>query len=99
MEEAKQIVFQGKNYFVVQSTYPTTAHIRLDIVEVKTGLPFMFATADLEHVELDEDEVLIKNYSENQGILKALVAGGIIYRSHAKVEAGFERLNICQIIN
>lgn len=40
--------------------------------------PIATATVNLPYVECDEDEVLIKNYSENEGMEEALIEAEII---------------------
>ena len=52
-------------------------------------------------VALDEplrpDEVAIKNYSENEGILKSLLNAGIIATPHRFISSGFVQIPICKI--
>jgi hypothetical protein len=48
------------------------------IVDVEDGSPIMTATVNLPDVHLEEDEVIIKNYSENEGCLPFLVANGVV---------------------
>ena len=103
MEEHEPIIFEGKTLFIQEETYAMTNHIKLTLMwfDDKLGglVPFMVATADVEHVELAEDEVLIKDYSENKGIMPALIKAGIIAKPHDKVASGFIFLHICQLIN
>jgi hypothetical protein len=46
---------------------------------------------------LDENEVAIKNYSENEGILDVLVAEGIVKSPHRYVNSGFVKIPICEL--
>jgi hypothetical protein len=47
--------------------------------------------------ELDEDDVVIKNYSENEGVLEALIAANIIDKPHTKLPCNFVTLYVCQL--
>jgi hypothetical protein len=51
---------------------------------------------DLEH--LGEDEVIIKNYSENEGILDVLVDAEIISKPLYQVQTGFVQCLICKLL-
>lgn len=64
-----------------------------------TEVPFATATVNVEHADLAEDEVIIKNYSENEGILPILIKEGIIAKPHDKVSMGYVTGHICQLID
>jgi hypothetical protein len=69
------------------------------------GEPYMTATVAVNvpgeaSYPIDESEdVVIKNYSENEGILEALVAGGIIEEPHATIEINFVTLYVAKLKN
>ena len=44
----------------------------------------------------EETEVVIKNYSENEGIIEALVDGGIIEKPHATIKMNFVTLYVAK---
>ena len=52
----------------------------ITLYELDTGEPFMVATSWIDG--LKPDEVAIKNYSENEGILEALISNNIIHIPH-----------------
>jgi len=52
----------------------------------QTGMPYGRATVALDNEVIGHDEVLIKDYSENEGMYQCLVEQGIV-RPHAKVVA------------
>jgi len=62
------------------------------------GCPYATATTNLRGLDLDEDEVLIKNYSENEGVLPALIDAGIVQDTGKKVNVGYAHANICKLI-
>lgn len=46
---------------------------------------------------LEPDEVAIKDYSENVGMLKALLAAEIITQPHRYIQSGFVSFPVCRI--
>jgi len=66
------------------------------------GEPYMTATVRVNvpgeaYYPIDEEtDVVIKNYSENQGILEALVEGGIIEKPHATIGMNFVTLYVAK---
>lgn len=68
------------------------------------GEPYMTATVAVnvpgEAVyPIEGDDVVIKNYSENTGILEALVGGGIIEKPHATIGMNFVTLYVAKLKN
>jgi len=61
------------------------------------GMPFM--TASVAHdVNITDDCVIIKNYSENEGILEALIEAGIIEKPFCEIPTGFVTLYVAVMI-
>jgi hypothetical protein len=48
---------------------------------------------------LESNEVAIKNYSENQGVLEVLIAANIISEPVRFIASGFIEAPICKLIN
>jgi hypothetical protein len=48
------------------------------IVDAEDGAAVMTATVNMPDEHLESDEVIIKNYSENEGCLPFLVANGVV---------------------
>lgn len=55
------------------------------------------ATAAVEGQELEPDEVLVKSYSENAGLLEALLEAGVVEKPTSWVEAGYAKLAKCRL--
>jgi hypothetical protein len=70
----------------------------IQLFDMADGFPFVMASVALTNVELDSDDVAIKNYSENEGILESLMAAGIITKPHSFVPSGYVNIPICKII-
>ena len=50
----------------------------IELVDSETHEPIARATTNIPNVPLEDDEVLIKDYSENEGMADTLIAAGII---------------------
>lgn len=59
--------------------------------------PFMTASVSVE-AELEADEVAIKNYSENEGILDELIKNGVVSKPHKVINSGFVTIPICKLL-
>lgn len=67
------------------------------LVERDTGEPYMTATVNMVDEELEDDEVIIKDYSENVGILYELITSGYVERPHRYVGVGKVRCGVCRL--
>lgn len=65
--------------------------------EIAQGEPIAMATVNIPTVPLADDEVIIKNYSENEGIEQVLIDAGIIEPTGKIVAGGFVQMNICKL--
>ena len=72
---------------------------RMVIQLFQTGVesPYLVATAtvNLPDEKLDTDEIAIKDYSENEGMLTALVEAGIVTKIKRLVSSGYVIIPIC----
>ncbi len=87
--------FMGETCTVVRAQYPN-GRTALRLVSV-TGEPLAMATVNIPEVELDADLVIIKDHSENAGMVDALVAGGIVSEPVSLVEAPFVTYPVCRL--
>ena len=67
----------------------------ITLADVETGEPY--ATATVWVPGLEEDEVAIKSYSENLGMLESLLLHGIVYTPHRYIYNGFVKIPICKL--
>ncbi len=70
----------------------------IKLIDVTDGMPFATATVAVDD-QLLEDEVAIKDYSENQGILDSLMNAGIIEPPHEFIQSGFVTIPVCKLKN
>ena len=86
-DETVTVYLQSRNY--------TSGNVRIDLIDARDHCPYMSVTVNIDG--LDENEVAIKNYSENEGILDVLVDEGIVKSPHRYVNSGFVRIPICEL--
>ncbi len=67
----------------------------LNLIDARDHFPYMCATVNVDG--LKENEVAIKNYSENEGILPTLIAEGIVKIPHRYVHSGFVKIPVCEL--
>ena len=59
--------------------------------------PVATATVNLPDVPLGKNQVLIKDYAENSGILSALVAAGVVKPTGETIRSGFVEVPVCEL--
>ena len=98
-EEENEIIvdFNGDNCYVEKSSYGN-GQIRIQLYDVEDGMPYATASVALEGVKLASDEVAIKDYSENRGILEALINGGVISQPIKEARTGHVVVPICRVL-
>lgn len=62
---------------------------------IEDGETIAVATVNIE--PLEENEVSIKDYSENEGMLQWLIDNGIIEEPHRYIQSGWVRVPICKL--
>jgi hypothetical protein len=85
--EAYQVTLQ-------KSTYKNGG-TAIQLFDAVDGFPF--ATATTWMPDLAENEVAIKNYSENVGMLNFLMENGIVEAPHREIESGFTIVPVCKL--
>lgn len=75
--------------------YPQRRTIQIYWIEDSGVDPWATATVQVDG--LTGDEVAIKNYAENAGILQTLVGIGVIAPPHRKIQSGFVSLDVCNM--
>jgi hypothetical protein len=70
----------------------------LQLVDAKTAEPIATATVNVPDAILEDNEILIKDYSENTGMLNALVEAGIVTDTGKRIQSGFVNIPVCIFI-
>ena len=69
----------------------------LQLVDAVDGSPIARATVNLPEVEMAPDEVAIKSYGENEGLLEALTDAGVIEPTSRVVVTGYVTVPVCRL--
>lgn len=94
---AASIMFMGFDCRIVKQKYPSNDQIALQLI-TKEGHPVATATSCLVSYPFGSDQTAIKNYSENQGILDALLSAGIIQETGISVQSGYAHYPIVKVL-
>jgi len=68
------------------------------IVIYQNGNMLLKASVNMPEYPLPEGYICIKNYNENEGILKILIDAGFIAPPQAYLESGFIDVPICKLL-
>jgi hypothetical protein len=82
----------------VKLLYYNNGRVAIQLIDVEDGSPVAVATVNLPQYDLSEDEVIIKDYSENEGVLAALIKGGVITKPVRYVLTGFVTCPVCKLL-
>ena len=77
--------------------YPRYSNGRTAIVLTHRGEDWATASVNVVAVGMEPDEVGIKDYSENEGMLDALIAAGVVQAPHRFADSGYVRIPICRL--
>lgn len=95
----KAYTFNQYKVTIEKGEYPN-GRLALLLVEANTGEELYFCTVNIPEVYLLPDEIIIKNWAENDGMLDFLVQNGIISKSKRSfpVGAGFVNAIIVDLL-
>lgn len=72
--------------------------LAIELISMNDHMPYAVATVNIPHANLNEGEVLIKNYSENEGILEVLEKEKIVERTGRTITSGFVTIDVCKLL-
>ena len=98
MHTIGNVNFAGFDCMVQKTCYGENKRTALRLLDLTDGFPVATATVNISDVELKENEVLIKNYSENEGMLEALESAGIVRRTGEYVSNGHVKIPIAELL-
>lgn len=96
-----EVDFKGWRCVVRLSSYLHGGAKRLDLTDLANGGPVATATVNVTRVSerLLEDEVCVKDSSENEGMLDALTAAGIIEETGRRVKIGCVTVPVVKLLD
>ena len=90
-----EVMFRGHRCMVMAGTY-NTGGTALWLKDAVDGTKI--ATATVDALRLPANEVVIKDYSENTGLLRVLEEAGIIELTGKWVRVGFSQCYVCRVL-
>ena len=93
----KIVKFYDTNCVVRLREYDNN-RVAIELLDSEDESPFCVASVNIPDFEIEKDMVFIKDYSENEGMLKLLVEENIVYDTGETVSSGFVDVPLC-IIN
>ncbi len=81
---------------IKMSKYTNGQH-RMDFIDIEDGFPVLVASVSIQE-NISSDEMAIKDYSENEGVLKFLMEKGIVSSPLKYFNSGFVRIPLCKLM-
>ncbi|TRZ50078.1 MAG: hypothetical protein D4S01_07405 [Dehalococcoidia bacterium] len=82
---------------LVAGRYSNNGRRSIELIDDGDGEPIATATINLVNEYCGPDEVYIKDYSENEGMLDTLVTAGVIEEPMERVQSGFIKAPRCKL--
>lgn len=100
------IQLKGVNVFWPEKTDKLTVHFSryvandsICIYLLKSGENYGVATTCVPEIPIDvNEEVIIKDYSENEGVMQAMIDSGIISKPVREAEGNFVSFPVCKLL-
>lgn len=70
----------------------------IEFYETETGEPYLTATTNISDAILPPDVILIKDYSENEGVLEFLEKNNIVEFTGDYIHTGWVGIPICKLL-
>lgn len=84
----KTFDFQGECLVTIHLTKYADGNTRMDLRDAQDAMPYATASVNMPNVLLCPDEILIKDYSENEGMSDFLVKNNIVTLTHTGMQSG-----------
>jgi len=92
------VKFKDWDCSLQRSTY-RNGRIALQLNDITDGMPVATATVNVPEITIADDEVIIKNYAENEGMSAALMNAGIISFPVKSIRNQFVTFMVHKLIN
>lgn len=93
----KRVTFRGWRCRVEKQQYHQGGVDRIGLLlkDIHTGEPVAVATVNIPEISLAPGEVIVKDYSENEGMLDTLVAAGVVSTPSRAVQLRYVTVYVC----
>ena len=94
---SKKVIFHGWECRLEFHKY-FDGHTAIMLVDANNGEEVAMATVNVPEVQLKAHHILIKDYSENAGMLEALSEAGIVKPTGEFVHSGYVAIPVCELL-
>ena len=98
MQFIKKVKYKDWNCNLLKSYYINGNRVALYLVAGEDGEPVSTCTVNLPDEPLDEGEVFIKDYSENEGMVEFLEKEGVVKPTGRMVQSGYVLIPVCKLL-
>ena len=92
-----RVRFKNWNCYLNKRLYNSNG-IALTLADEIDGHTVAVCTVNVPDLPLEADEVVIKDYSENEGMLYALVSAGVVSEPIGYHQQGYVEMPICKVL-
>jgi len=92
-----EVTFLNYKCILVFQQY-NNQRIAIELREIGTMEPIAMATVNMPDANLKQDEVCIKDYSENEGMVDTLVKAGVISEPIRIIQTGYVNIPVCKLL-
>lgn len=89
------ICYKGLDCHALFNRY-NNGNTKIELIDSYTFMPIAEATAKSE--KLEENEVAIKDHSENKGLLTALMEAKLVSKPHRYICSGYTNVPVCRVL-
>lgn len=94
----KQFQFKGYTLSIEMTRYAGNDRPAIQVIDMEDGYPYCMATVNMPDMDLADNEVAIKNWSENEGILECLQANGVVGPTKRRMPTGFVYVDVVDLL-
>jgi hypothetical protein len=102
MQLVKKVVYKGWNCDLNKSYYEHGKRVALCLVAGEDdecpGEPVATCSVNIPEEPLADGEILIKDYSENEGMVEFLESVGVVERTGRVVCSGYVTIPVCKLL-
>jgi len=94
----KQFQHKGYTLSVEMTRYAGNDRQAIQLIDTEDGDLYCTATVNMPDMDLGDNEVAIKNWSENEGILECLQANGVVGAVKRRMPTGFVYVDVVDLL-
>ena len=94
----KKVLFRGEDFSIKIANYHSGDNRKAIQLIDSEGEVYMTATSNFPDIEIENDEVFIKTYSGNEGILECLIKNNVIEYTGKALRTEHVDFPICKLL-